>query len=231
MELPFHLKTLEPLKGALDILRFFDQTDGNTADAEVIMQTLDLSERAFGRAIRRLITKGYVQADGDMIYRLTDQGQTAVRELADYDEESGDSVAPVSDAAKRIRSVTRRLFIVTPEALVASMPTTLYVGFHDASEDNTLDETCEVVVRVAVINGEPETPEDLLFTLENTHVAQSLTIVPGGFKQMRLRLNAYQLGELGDIDPAGGFYIDLPVKPDGAAAEPVAFGSTIDLQG
>ena len=54
-ELPFHLKTLEPLRGALDILRFFGVIDSPTADAEAIKDTLGLSDRAMPKAIRRLV--------------------------------------------------------------------------------------------------------------------------------------------------------------------------------
>lgn len=88
-ELPFHLKTIEPLPGALDILRYLGTLDSFTADADDICDSLDLSDRRFSKAIRRLVTKEYVVMDGDMVYRLTEQGQGAVEEIADFDAEMG----------------------------------------------------------------------------------------------------------------------------------------------
>ena len=88
-ELPFHLKTLEPLKGALDILRFFGVIDSATADADAIKDALGLSDRALPKAIRRLVTKQYIVMEGDMMYRLTEKGQQAVEELSEYDGATG----------------------------------------------------------------------------------------------------------------------------------------------
>jgi hypothetical protein len=89
MELPFHLKTIEPLPGALDIIRYFGSIDSDTADVEEICDMLELSDRRFHKAIRRLVTKGYVMMDGDMIYRLTEQGLRAWDELSAYDDATG----------------------------------------------------------------------------------------------------------------------------------------------
>jgi hypothetical protein len=58
MELPYHLRTLEPLTGALDIMRALRQEPDMLAAVDTLLDQLELSERAFGKAIRRLVTQG-----------------------------------------------------------------------------------------------------------------------------------------------------------------------------
>jgi Mn-dependent DtxR family transcriptional regulator len=84
------LQTLEPLTGALDIIRYFGTLEEMTAETSEIQRSLGLSDRSFDKAIRRLVTKGYVQMDGSRVYRLTEQGQRAVEELAAYDQSAPD---------------------------------------------------------------------------------------------------------------------------------------------
>ncbi|HRL14494.1 MAG TPA: winged helix DNA-binding protein, partial [Aggregatilineales bacterium] len=79
MELPFHLQTLEPLPGALDIIRFLGALDEPHADVEAICETLDMSDRRFNKAIRRLVTKGYVQMVGDMRFVIDREGVLPAR--------------------------------------------------------------------------------------------------------------------------------------------------------
>ena len=64
MALPFELTTLP--SHALDILRYLADQDSYAAYDADIMTALDLSGRGFGKALRRLVTKEYVelQADG-----------------------------------------------------------------------------------------------------------------------------------------------------------------------
>src|SRR5690606_35180973 len=115
MDLPYHLKTLEPLTGALDILRYLASLDEPSADADEICDALDLSERTFGKAIRRLVTKKYVQIDGSLFYRLTRQGEEAANDLAQYETDN-----PGATEAKRSTSslVRRRLVVVLPSPLL-----------------------------------------------------------------------------------------------------------------
>ena len=49
------------------------------------MRRWGLSERGFGKHIRRLVTAGYVVMDGNQIYRLTTKGGEVADELAEYD--------------------------------------------------------------------------------------------------------------------------------------------------
>ena len=98
MEMSFQLKTLEPLKGALDILRLFGRSSNDTIDTDTILDELELTDRTFNKAMRRLVTKGYLQMDGDMVYRMTDNGKSLTEELLAFDEATGGVVqAPVSN--------------------------------------------------------------------------------------------------------------------------------------
>lgn len=228
MELPFHLKTLEPLKGALDILRIFNHTGEDTAHADDIIDTLGLSEKTFSKAMRRLITKGYIQMDGNMIYRLTEEGHNAAGNLAEYDSAEGDAGGQPEAPAQTIRDVvTRRLVAVLPKSMDAKTPTTAYIGFHDADE-GTLPAPVELVVRATVVNGEPSSPEDLLFSLHNEHTYQTMQLTPGDSDVMRLKLYVYQLGDMGDISQAGGMYVDLPVGGGDGMLQ--AYGTDLSLQ-
>jgi DNA-binding MarR family transcriptional regulator len=240
MELPFHLKTLEPLPGALDIIRFFGTIDSPTADADEICENLDLSERRFSKAIRRLVTKGYVLMDGDMVYRLTEQGQRAVEELGDYDTSGGESdegselaetseMIDESEPAIAVR-VMRRLVLVVPGTLVTGQPANVILGFNPASPDAPMPAPVELVARFSVINGEPEAAEELLFSLSDDHVQQVVRVVPDRYDQVRIRVEVFQLGEdLGAVEPAGGMYVDVPVRAQGENDEPVAYGTDITI--
>ncbi len=85
MELPYHLKALPP--EALDVLRYFSKISGIAAHADDITAGADLSDRGFGKAIRRLVTKGYLTMGGEQYYRLSDSGRRAVDDLINYDED------------------------------------------------------------------------------------------------------------------------------------------------
>ena len=232
-ELPFHLKTLEPLRGALDIIRFLDGIDEPTADADVICDTLDLSDRSFSKAIRRLVTKGYVVMDGELIYRLTDQGTEAAQELNVYDEATGGGLGEMvaSDGGgTEQQTVNRRFIVALPGRVVAGQPSELIIGVHDAASSG-MSGTAEMVARVSIVNGQPETPEDVLFSLGDGATKQSLEITPARYTEMRIRVNVFQLGDNpGEIHTAGGMYIDVPVTSETAGQAPLtAFGTDIQI--
>ena len=235
MELPFHLRTLEPLPGALDILRYFGSANTPTAEADTIIEALDLSERSFSKAVRRLVTKGYMQMDGDLVYRLSEQGQAAVEELSAYDESvASTDTAPLKEPEPEPAPATselqhnRRLLVGVPQPLAASQPTELRVGF--AGIETELEDVADVVVRVTVVNGHPSTPQDLVFALDSGSTWQPAQVIPDEQNPVRIKLEAYQLnGEMGDIVPAGGMYVDVPVVAAPESVTLVAYGTDITL--
>lgn len=227
MELPYHLKALPP--EALDVIRYFGGLESPIAHADEITEGVGLSDRTFGKVIRRLVTKGYLQMDGDQAYRLSDQGQTAVEELAEYDE-----TAPAEQPKREVimEQLPRRLFIAAPQKLVAGQPTEVYVGFHEASDERELAEQADVVVRLNVLNGEPMRPQEIAFELNNDHEYKTFSVTPGLYKCLRIRASVFQLGpNPDDIAVAGGLYVDLDVtaQPDANSGQLTAYGGDITL--
>lgn len=224
MELPFHLKTLEPLPGALDILRFFGRIDAPTADADQIIDRLDMTERRFSKAIRRLVTKGYIQMDGNMVYRLTEQGASAVDELSRFDNETGGRIEIAEPA---VEIISRRMVVVLPQTLIAGQEHNVHIGFHPA---DGVQAPSEVVVRMSVVNGEPQSPDDAIFTLTGDYAKQTLQVRPDPFDQVRLKFQVFQLGDNpGEIGEAGGMYVDVPVAASGTPSQMVAYGTDVAL--
>jgi DNA-binding MarR family transcriptional regulator len=232
MELPYHLTTLAPLSGALDILRYLGSISAPNADSDEICDALDLTDRTFGKAIRRLVTKGYVAMDGELIYRLSNQGREAVEILREYD--AANPQAPAS-TRRDASVVTRRLVVAMPPTLVAGEPGTLAVGLDGATDEETgvLYSPADMVVRVSVVNGDPAKPQEAVLKLSNYPVKHAFSITPGAYQQMRVRVQVFQLGpNPDDINVAGGLYVDAGVTRQAAAATaaPIAYGSDIQIQ-
>ena len=226
MELPFHLKALPP--EALDVLRYFGTRDEPIAHADEITDGVGLSDRTFGKVIRRLVTKGYLQMDGDQAYRLTDQGQEGVDSLQEFDAEM-----PGGRAEAKVRveqTVERRLVLVTPQPLTAGSPADIHIGFHPASGTNSLREPAEMVLRVSVLNGELARPQEAVFDLSNRAGFRSFKVTPGAFNRMRIRVQAFQLGpNPDDITVTGGMYVDADVVAAGGGTHAAAYGTDVTL--
>jgi DNA-binding MarR family transcriptional regulator len=230
MELPYHLQTLAPLSGALDILRFLGDLDAPSADADEICDALSLTDRTFGKAIRRLVTKGYVQMDGELIYRLSNQGREAVEILREYDEENPQTETRTRGQAS---TITRRLIVAVPPTLVAGTPNTIAIGLDGATDEETgvLYSPADMVVRVSVMNGEPTKPQEAVLKLSNYPVKHAFSVTPGAYQQMRVRVQVFQLGpNPDDINVSGGLYVDTGISQNGTTAAPVAYGSDIQIQ-
>ena len=226
MELPFHLKTLPP--EALDVIRFFSSVgETETADIDSICEGTGLSERGFSKAIKRLVTKGYAQMESGRVYRLTDQGVSAAQELAEYDEN-----APEEDnSGSNYATYSRRLLLAVPRTLVQNQATNVYVGFDEASEEESLSNPAEIVVRLSIVNGEPRAPQDEIFTLDDESLHAVLNVKAGEHSKVRLRLNVFQLGpNPDDINPAGGMYVDLDVVKSAPSNEAlVAYATNVPV--
>lgn len=223
MELPFHLKTLEPLPGALDILRYVGGLGGESADADQICEALDMSDRRFSKAIRRLVTKDYLSMEGAMVYRLTNLGERAVEELREYDEATG-GIRQISAPRKVDIVGSRRLVVAVPRSIAANSDSHVVVGFHPGSLGGL--SSADIVVRVSATDGQPENPEDLLFALSESHAQEAIPVKTTA-AALRLRFEVYQLGELGDIQPIGGMRVDVPVgKADSGF---IAYGTDVQI--
>jgi predicted transcriptional regulator len=225
MDLPYHLKTLPP--DALDVIRYFGTIDNATASVDDICDNVGLSERGFGKVIRRLVTKGYVVMDGNQIYRLTEQGHDAVEELTAYDKTAPARSQTSSDGGERTQ---RHMILVVPRRFVAEERAQVFLGF-DA--DPSADQTVELVARLSVLHGEPAAPQEASFQLDSKAVYESFWITPGRFTRTRIRVQVYQLGpNPDDISVSGGMYVDVAVtaNADEGGSQRVAYGADITVE-
>jgi predicted transcriptional regulator len=226
MDLPSHLRALPP--SAIDVMRYLNKLDLRKAGVEDICEEVGLSERGFGKAIRSLVTKGYVIMDDNQIYRLTDQGGRVADEIAEYFPDEDDLDA--ADGGVDGQLVTRRLILLLPRSLYAEQPVPVVVGIGPQPAQTS---PAEVVVRLSLINGEPAAPQEAAFQVTQAAVTQDFLVTPGHYNQMRLKVEVYQLGpNPEDIVVAGGMYVDCEVQPaaaDVADAERVAYGADVTL--
>jgi len=225
MDLPYHLKTLPP--DALDVIRYFGTINNATASVDDICDNVGLSERGFGKVIRRLVTKGYVVMDGNQIYRLTEQGKDAVEELVAYDENAPARPQNINDGGERTQ---RRMVLVVPRKFVAEERTQVFLGFN---ADSGMERAAELVTRLSVIHGEPTAPQEASFQLDNEASHESFWVTPGRYTRTRIRVQVYQLGpNPDDISVSGGMYVDVAVTADAdeSDAQLVAYGADITVE-
>lgn len=225
MDLPYHLKTLPP--DALDVIRYFGAIDNATASVDDICDNVGLSERGFGKVIRRLVTKGYVVMDGNQIYRLTEQGKEAVDELVAYDKTAP---ARPQSSADRGERTQRRMVLVVPRTLVAEERAQVFLGFSAASDS---EQTADLVTRLSVVHGEPAAPQEASFQLDSEAHHESFWVTPGRYTRTRIRVQVYQLGpNPDDISVSGGMYVDVAVTADADESDPqlVAYGADITVE-
>ena len=221
MDLPSHLRALPP--GALEVIQYLSQADDMTASRDEICDEVGLSERGFGKIIRRLVTKSYVIMDGDQVYRLTDQGDEVAEEISGYDLGSMDDESGMDDDAQ----ITRRLLLVLPRPLQQGIPAHVMLGFNALPQQ---DSTAEIAARLSILNGEPQAIQEALFELDSEAAHQDFLVTAGPHSQVRLRVEVYQLGpNEGDINEARGMYVDVAVNAD-AAGGLAAYGTDISIQ-
>jgi len=231
MELPYHLKTLEPLTGALDILRHLRGQSDMLAPVGVLLDDLALSERAFGKAIRRLVTQGYVQyvqMDAEAVYRLTDTGRRAADELIEYEQSTG--VRATGTHSIDEFGITGRVVMSVPEAVGPQTAIKVVVGTA-LDSDSSLPSPVDLIIRLSTVNAQVDSSQDAVLTLAVVPVHHTFTVKSSHKSKARIRINVYQLKSDGeDVLPCGGFYVDLPVKAGADTERRVAYGSAIALK-
>lgn len=217
---------------ALSILKFFTTADSEAAHADAIIEGSGLTDRGFGKGIRRLVTRNYLTLSGEQVYRLTEQGRRAVRELADQADVGSDDMPDMDEIDDEPRFVRRRLILVTPAALPAEQAVSVVVGFDDAEED-PLDTPSRLLLRLGVVNGEPARVQEVSLSLSNTHEQHTFEVIAGGFTHARLRAEVFQFADSEeDVEFCGGLYVDLPVQRQPAAdlLSPQAYGIDVILR-
>lgn len=227
MELPFSVRTLPP--EAVDILRFYGSRGGTTIHADDIIAGAGLSDRGFGKAIRRLVTRGYLIMEGEQSYRLSDPGRRAVADLLEYDlitpppqRERG--AAPAAEA----RFVRRHVVLAVPSPLPAEQPVQVFVGVDEAGEDDVVMLPLHLTLRLSMVHGEPEEASVMSLSMENRRAQGVFEVQAGLFTLARLRLDIAQQEADGSESACGGMYVDLPVAGEAGRLE--AYGLDILLK-
>lgn len=227
-ELPFELQKLPP--SALDVLRFFATNSNEPADEIDIMDGADLSERSFSKAIKRLITKKFADMDINRMYTLTEKGKDIMAELVAYDAEMGDpssepAAADPDPAPAASSPVQRRLTLVVPRPMIAGEDNPVYIGLNEGIPNSSSD----MVLRLAVLNGTPESQESTL-RFDNGTPYTAFQVAVGSFTQIRLAVQALQADEFsGDLHIAGGMYVDVDVTAENIGGELAAYGTDVTV--
>jgi len=229
MELPFHLKTLEPLPGALDTLRYLLEQPDYSASVDLLQDELGVGSVTFGKAIRRLVTKSYVQMDSAESYRLTDAGRRAAEELIGYDAEGG---AP-STYSEINTDIAGRMIVVVPQPLVAGRKAEIRVGASiDDVDADGLSGGADLLVRLSAVNAEPSQTQDASLMLGGAPQSHTFSLTPQAYTAMRVRVEVYQMMPDGEeVVPCGGLYVDLPVLAQASAvSQRAAYGAPLSLR-
>ncbi len=202
-QLPMHLVQLESLPSALDLLRYLAKHPERAAWPEEMMDDLQISERRYAKAMRRLVTNNYTQMRFDNRFELTRKGEAAAEELAAYDAE-----APSNSASKQ-GTIQRNLVIALPRQLAAGEPVEVMVGFEPTSHGFT--PPTDVVLRFEAFHADLSTRDELIKLTPTAQVCR-LMLVPSFYDAVRLKVQVFQLSEDGeDLTDCGGTYIDVDV--------------------
>jgi predicted transcriptional regulator len=224
MEMPYSLQTLPP--EAVDILRYYAQLNADSAHSDSIVEGAGLTDRGFGKGIRRLVTKNYVVMSSDQVYRLTDGGRRVVEELKSFE---GDT--PASSARSEARFLRRHLVLVAPTTLPAGESVEIALGFEEADDEEYLNAPANMLIRLALVNGEPKHAREASFMLTNRQMQQSFEITAGRFTEARVRVEVCQYRDDGDdFDFCGGLYVDLPVSVENTPHVLAAYGVDVILK-
>jgi hypothetical protein len=233
--LPDDLQKLPPQ--ALDVIRYLDTHDDKGTVDEIVAGT-GLTVRGFRKAIRRLVTRYYVEMPEQDFYTLTANGKQAADDLRVYDGEEVPAAEPQAPEAPAPPSPAprhaRRLSLLLPKELVIRSAIILRAGFDapGADEPVPLKEPGRVVLRLSA-PGCDVTPVE-----RPIEVAEKAPAGPVGFRvtprregPVRLKIEAYQLVAAKDVRPIGGMFFDLNVSgfPTPDSAEAKALGAVMRL--
>ncbi len=224
-ELPPELRKLPPK--ALDVLRFLGTQPAGASVSDIISGT-GLSDRGCRKAIRRLVTRYYLEMPEREYYTLSARGQEAVQTLRALDDATTTPVFPSTSPSSR-PGHARRLSIFLPKALAVGLAAKFQVGFGPPlAESVPLRQAAQVVLKLSVPHCDVQPPEHVL---EVTN--EQGAVGPVGFRvqaeraqKVRVELTVYQRTAAPELLPLGGMFFDLEVTefptPDSAALQTLA---------
>jgi hypothetical protein len=218
--LPVYLQQLEPLTGALDIIRYLNRS--GVSDGITVADDLDLSERSFDKAKRRLVTNGYIAARSDGVMELTQKGINAARELAEYDA-SGPS------NSRGVAKVQRKVLVALPRTLAPNAPAPLYLGI-DADTSGRMQHETDLVFRLSALNATLDVKGDQIVRVGSGAARHTVKLTAAEYDQVRVRVEVFQLSADGeDIQSCGGMYVDVDVQPGAPANSYIAYGAVLEF--
>lgn len=221
-QLPMHLVQLESLPSALNILRYLGRHVEGAAFPEEMMDDLNISERRYSKAMRRLVTNSYTQMLPDTRFELTRKGHSAAEELTVYDAD-----APVHTGVSE-GMVERDLVIALPRQLAAGEPADILVGFEPASA-SSFASPLGIVLRFEALNASVSTTDELT-RLGSSAAVHRVTLTPSFYDQARFKVQVFQLSEDGeDLTDCGGLYVDIPVVTAQPDTRLIAYNSSVTL--
>jgi hypothetical protein len=216
--LPIDLQQLEPVRGALEIIRYLYQQTNHAADGDAIMDDLDLSERGWDKAKRRLVTRSYIQMQSQYIYELTSKGVESARILIEYDASGG--------ADEGDDKVQRQVVLALPRNLVLGQTVPLKVGIEPYEG---FGEDANLILRMSALYADLGEWEEMV-TLGAEALIVETTITPQPYQQARIKLEVYQFSPEGDdLSECGGLYVDIGVLAAGAAGEIIGYSAQLEF--
>lgn len=207
---------------ALDVLRFLGHSQLEAADKDTIAEGTGLSDIGVGKAIRGLVTKGYLNMD-NYVYFLSEKGRQAVKDVLAYDAAHGHRTT----SATQVQTLHADLVAVAPESLEAQKPTSLRVGLSNVSG---VQNTVQLMLRFSSLGG-TLSRGDATLNLEPGQPSAPirLEITPDGkYDAVRVRVEGIQLLDMDEVHPAGGIFFDIPVSQ--ASNTMQAWYGTLHLQ-
>lgn len=215
---------------ALTIIRFLAGRECATADD--ITGATGLSNRAFGKALRALITRRFAEMSQPGVYRLSERGRQALETVG---EAAPDDPAPVADApavsvevpAAPARRDERRLSVLVAREWVRHLPAKLMVGFDAAPQAAASGPAQPLILRVQAsgcLIDPSEHALDVPARKPAGPVQFRLTPHEGG--AIRVRVEVHQNGAL-----VGGLFFEVPVTdlPTPLSAQFHALGAMVPL--
>ncbi|MDW8171654.1 MAG: winged helix DNA-binding protein [Anaerolineae bacterium] len=221
-QLPLHLKKLEPLPSALDILRYLGSLNGVAVDAEDICAALNISQIRFSKAIKRLVTTRYLNMKSNRTYELTELGRESVEELRVYDAEADSR----GDYGGMIR---REAFLALPRTLTSGKVSPLLVGIAPDPKAR-LNGITDLVLRISALYADLSSGDELI-QLGNGASRLALEVTPQAYNQARIKLQVFQLAPDGeDLTNCGGMYVDVDVTEAQGKDEMIAYSAPIEIK-
>ena len=213
MALPFELTTLP--SHALDILRYLADQDSYAAYDADIMTALDLSERGFGKALRRLVTKEYVELQADGTYALSRLGTDAAEAIIAHDEEARAEAAfdedalDADEAEDAAELVARSVIVVYPKTLLVGQAANVFLRVDVPALDGApLLAAADVTFQAeAMLDVEPAR-RDVSIPTDAASRTVRFTLTPTEAGALPLHLTALQLIGM-DVNEAGTLDLTL----------------------